>query len=98
MPYEDQFAALAHPLRQQIIGLLQSDPASVSDLTEALDASQPVVSQHLKVLRTAGLVSAEAHGMKRIYALDPEALDALRAFLTEEWHAAFAKIGDTDNA
>ena len=94
MPYEEQFSALSHPLRQQILARLQEDAASVSDLTETLAASQPVVSQHLKVLRDAGLVSARAEGMKRIYTLDPEALAALRAFLTEAWQTSLSEMNE----
>jgi len=94
MPYESQFAALSHPLRQQILDLLGVAPASVRELTDQLDASQPVVSQHLKVLREADLIGATPQGMKRIYHIEEKQLAALRDFLTQQWHVSLSKLED----
>lgn len=96
MPYEDQFGALSHPLRQQILGALQQAPQSVGDLTAQLPASQPVVSQHLKVLREAGLIRVTPTGMKRIYRIDAARLAELRQFLTSQWQTALQGLTDGD--
>lgn len=94
MAYESQFTALAHPIRQQILLNLRGQSASVRELTDGLNASQPVVSQHLKVLREAGLVSATADGAKRLYQLEPEALENLRLFLEQHWSQMLSGLGD----
>ena len=94
MPYELQFAALGHPLRQQILTSLGEHGASVRELTDALPASQPVISQHLKTLREAGLVSAQAEGAKRIYRAEPEALADLKAYLEARWAAMLGGLAD----
>ncbi len=85
MAYEEQFAALSHPLRQQILTAVQAQPLSVRDLTDVLGVSQPVVSQHLKVLREAGLIDASAEGTRRIYRIEKAGLAALRDYLTAHW-------------
>lgn len=92
MPYEDTFSALSHPLRQKILLSLRDAPASVGALTEALPASQPVISQHLRTLSEAGLVSVTAQGNRRIYALEPSALLQLKTFIETEWQALFDDI------
>lgn len=92
MPYEESFAALGHPLRQNILKALGTSPASVRELTDQMPVSQPVMSQHLKVLRDAGLVSLTPQGKKNIYHLEPEALAALRAYLDQHWLAALQNI------
>ena len=97
MPYEEQFAALAHPLRQKIITELMIRGASVRELTDTLAASQPVVSQHLRVLKEAGFVSAEPQGMKRIYHIEPERLRELRAYLQQHWLKMVHDLGDDDD-
>ncbi|WP_342078316.1 metalloregulator ArsR/SmtB family transcription factor [Yoonia sp. SS1-5] len=96
MPYEDQFSALSHPLRQNILHLLTRAPASVGDLTDQLDASQPVVSQHLKVLREAGLIRVTPDGMRRIYRIETDSLEALRHYLQQHWLAALGDLGPKD--
>jgi DNA-binding transcriptional ArsR family regulator len=97
MPYEDGFAALSHPIRQRILLELRDSPATVRALTDAIDASQPVVSQHLKVLREAGLVSATPDGMKRIYRIEPDGLRDLRRFLEQHWLAALRDLDRPDD-
>ncbi len=96
MAYEQQFAALSHPLRQQIISDLQTGPAMAGDLAASIDASQPVVSQHLKVLRDAGLIKVDPKGTKRIYRINPDELAALRDFLTQHWQKALNGLIDKD--
>lgn len=97
MTYENQFAALSHPLRQQILTALQVEPASVRQLTDKMDVSQPVVSQHLKVLREAGLISATPQGMKRIYKIEPKGLADLRTFLEQHWLSALQGLEIPDD-
>jgi DNA-binding transcriptional ArsR family regulator len=79
------FEALGDPTRRQILELLAGGERPAGALVEALQASaaisQPAVSQHLKVLREAGLVSARAEGTRRLYALDEAGLEAARAWL-----------------
>ena len=79
------FEALGDATRRRLIVLLAGGESTVGALVEAVAAvapiSQPAVSQHLKVLRDAGLVSVRADGTRRLYALDPTGLDAARAWL-----------------
>lgn len=93
MPYENQFAALAHPLRQSILDELQSGPSTVRDLTDKLDTSQPVMSQHLKVLRDAKLVIAIPQGASRLYHIDATQLTELRSFLEDHWSRKLKNLG-----
>ena len=80
------FEALGDPVRRLILELLAAGEQPSGSLTAALQSrlliSQPAVSQHLKVLREAGLVSVRALGTRRIYALDPAGLDAAQLWLT----------------
>ena len=75
------FEALGDPTRRQILELLAGGEQTVSTVVAALPISQPAVSQHLKVLRDAGLVSARAEGTRRLYALDEAGIEAARAWL-----------------
>jgi DNA-binding transcriptional ArsR family regulator len=75
------YAALAEPNRRQILDLLRGGERSVGELVERLELSQPGVSKHLKVLREAGLVGVRAAGKRRLYALEPEPLAEVDAWL-----------------
>jgi len=97
MPYEKQFAALSHPLRQQIIANLQAGPSIAGELAASIDASQPVISQHLKVLRDAGLIQVDPKGTKRFYRINPSELEALRDFLTQHWQKALSGLTDKED-
>ncbi|MFK8017800.1 MAG: ArsR/SmtB family transcription factor [Gammaproteobacteria bacterium] len=92
MTYETQFAALGNPIRQNILNALAQSPASVRELTDQIAVSQPVMSQHLKVLREADLVQITPRGKKNIYRLDPDALSKLRAYLEQHWLAALQNL------
>lgn len=94
MAYEKQFLALSHPLRQHILTRLAADPLSVKDLTDGTDASQPVISQHLKVLKDAGFVDVTAKGTRNIYRANPDALAQLRLYLEQHWTAALTSLTD----
>ena len=78
-------AAIADPTRRQVFERLASGPLSVGEIAEGLPVSRPAVSQHLKVLKTAGLVSDRPDGTRRVYAIDPSGLGALRAWLDRFW-------------
>src|SRR3954453_6423222 len=74
--------ALADPARREILDILRSGPSNVGDLVGALGLSQPSVSKHLRVLRTAGLVEARPLGQQRLYVLRPEPLHELDDWLS----------------
>ncbi|HEX8364912.1 MAG TPA: metalloregulator ArsR/SmtB family transcription factor [Allosphingosinicella sp.] len=85
---EDQvFRALADPTRRALVGLLGRDEQSVSALTRRFRVSQPAISQHLKVLREAGLVHERREGRHRLYRLDPDPLLLAAGWLDE--HTGF---------
>ena len=84
----DGFTALADPTRRAIFERLADRPSAVGELAADLPVSRPAVSQHLKVLKEAGLVIDEPDGTRRIYQLDPEGVDALRAYLDQFWNQA----------
>ncbi|MCH6160031.1 ArsR/SmtB family transcription factor [Streptomyces marispadix] len=76
-------AALADPVRREILVLLSTRPRNVGDITGHFAVSRPAVSRHLRVLREAGLVVAEDRGRERIYRLEPEPLMELRQWLEQ---------------
>jgi DNA-binding transcriptional ArsR family regulator len=84
----DPWTALGDPTRKAIFELLADRPRPVGELARELPVSRPAVSQHLKVLKDAGLVSDRAVGTRRIYRIDPDGLAALRADLDRFWGKA----------
>ena len=84
------FAALAEPMRLAIVERLAIGPMAVGDLAARLPVSRPAVSQHLKVLKEAGLVRDEAQGTRRIYRIDPAGLAQIRQWLDRFWDASLA--------
>lgn len=82
------FAALADPTRRQVFERLADGPRAVGDLAQGLPVSRPAVSQHLKVLKDAGLVTDHADGARRVYRIDPQGLGAVRAWLDQFWDVA----------
>ena len=81
---------LGDPMRRAIVEQLAVGPRAVGELAAGLPVSRPAVSQHLKVLKDAGLVSEEAAGTRRIYRLNPVAVSALRDQLDTFWNRALA--------
>lgn len=79
--HADVFTAIAHPARRQILDLLRAGEQPVHALATPFSMSRPAVSQHLKLLREAGLVSEVRHGRERRYALQPERLRAVAGWL-----------------
>jgi len=82
------FAALADPTRRAVFERLAGGPQTVGALAQGLPVSRPAVSQHLKVLKSAGLVADRAEGTRRVYAIDPAGLGAIRAWLDQFWDQA----------
>jgi len=92
MTYGDSLAALADPTRRQVFEQLRSGPQPVGVIARAMPVSRPAVSQHLKVLKEAGLVGDRAEGTRRVYYIDPHRLGALRAWLDSFWDDALASF------
>jgi DNA-binding transcriptional ArsR family regulator len=84
------WTALGDPTRKAIFELLAERPHAVGELASALPISRPAVSQHLKVLKDAGLVVDRPVGTRRIYRVDPDGLTVLRADLERFWGKALA--------
>ena len=94
------FAALGDPTRREIFARVAERPRAVGELASELPVSRPAVSQHLKVLKDAGLVVDRAVGNRRIYQADPAGLAALRAQLDTFWNqalATFEEVVEHDN-
>jgi DNA-binding transcriptional ArsR family regulator len=82
--------ALGDPTRRRIFERLRHGPRSVAELADGLPVSRPAVSQHLRVLKEAGLVLDRAEGTRRYYETDPAGIQVLRAYLDEFWDQALA--------
>ena len=85
-------AALADPTRRQIFERLAGGPRPVGELARGLTVTRPAVSQHLAVLKAAGLVKDQAEGTRRIYEIDPKGLGTIRAWLDQFWDTALASF------
>lgn len=85
----DVFGAISHPARRQMLDLLIDTDSSVNTLTASFQMSRPAVSQHLRVLLDAGLVTEQRHGRERRYRLVPESLSPVR-----EWIAHYERFWD----
>jgi DNA-binding transcriptional ArsR family regulator len=88
MANQTAFAALADPTRRAVFERLSRGPRSVGELAHGLPVSRPAVSQHLKVLKDAGLVVDRPEGARRVYQIDPQGLGQLRAWLDRFWDEA----------
>jgi DNA-binding transcriptional ArsR family regulator len=86
--------ALADPTRREIFERLAEAPAAVGEMASRLPVSRPAVSQHLKVLKEAGLVSDRVDGTRRIYRIEPEGLRDLRDYLDGFWNRSLAAFKD----
>jgi DNA-binding transcriptional ArsR family regulator len=95
------FSALADPTRRRVLEGLRGGARSVGDLTAALPVSQSAVSQHLRVLREAGLVSDRRAGTRRLYRVEPDGLASLRAYVDGFWDdalEAFRRVADEEES
>jgi DNA-binding transcriptional ArsR family regulator len=100
MTYQAALNALGDPTRRAIFERLADKPSAVVELANEMPVSRPAVSQHLKVLKDAGLVIDDPAGNRRIYRLDPEGVAALREYLDLFWQrslAAFKQAVEPDD-
>jgi DNA-binding transcriptional ArsR family regulator len=88
----DVLGALGDPTRRAILERLRGGPLAVAEIAQDLPVSRPAVSQHLRVLKDAGLVSERRSGTRRLYRLDLNGLAALRAYLDSFWDEALAAV------
>jgi DNA-binding transcriptional ArsR family regulator len=86
------FDALGDPTRRAVFELLRKGPSAVGDLARELPVSRPAVSQHLRVLKSAGLVIERRNGTRRLYRIDPDGVEALHAYFEEFWTEALASF------
>ena len=86
----DAFAALGDPTRRAIFERLASAPSAVGELAAGMPVTRPAVSQHLKVLKGAGLVTETPDGTRRIYRIDPRGIGAMREYLDRHWESALS--------
>ncbi len=87
-------AALGDPTRRKIFERIAARPAPVGELARGLPVSRPAVSQHLRVLKQAGLVNETSEGTRRIYRIDPRGIAAIRGWLDGQWASALAAFKD----
>jgi DNA-binding transcriptional ArsR family regulator len=80
--------ALADPTRRQLFEHLRAGPCAVGELARTTPVSRPAVSQHLAVLKAAGLVRDKARGTRRVYEIDPKGLGEIRAWIDDMWEGA----------
>jgi DNA-binding transcriptional ArsR family regulator len=88
----DAFAALGEPRRREILRLVSLGELSVSEIARRFEVTRPAISQHLRVLREAGLVSERRSGTKRLYRARPETIAELRAYLSEFWDESLRSL------
>jgi DNA-binding transcriptional ArsR family regulator len=84
--------ALADPTRREIFERLARSPSAVGELARELPVSRPAVSQHLKILKSAGLVFDYAVGNRRVYSVDPAGLAAIRDYFEQFWQQSLARF------
>ena len=90
MAYVEVYTALANPTRRHIFEALRERPKTVGELAAGQTVSRPAVSQHLKVLESARLVSVEPQGNSRLYSIKRDGLDDLRRYLENFWSDALS--------
>jgi DNA-binding transcriptional ArsR family regulator len=93
--YGNSVGALGDPTRRAIFERLRDGPQAVGDLAREFPVSRPAVSQHLRVLKEAGLVTEERRGTRRVYRIDPRGLGALRAYVESFWSATLESFKAT---
>jgi DNA-binding transcriptional ArsR family regulator len=89
---EAAFHALAEPRRREMLRLVKDEPRSVNEIARHFDITQQAVSQHLKVLRDAGLLEVRPEGQRRLYVVRPDGFEAVRDFLREFWPDALQQL------
>src|SRR6266702_6606386 len=92
MKHGQALASLGDPTRRKVFERLRSGPLSVGEIARDMPVSRPAVSQHLAVLKEAGLVVDKPVGTRRVYYIDPRGLSALRAWFDQFWDHALASF------
>jgi|ERR671924_1571935 DNA-binding transcriptional ArsR family regulator len=92
MANEEAMNALGDPTRRAIFERLRAGPRTVGKLAEGLPVSRPAVSQHLRVLKDAGLVADRREGTRRVYRIEPDGVGSLRAYFDSFWDEALAAL------
>jgi DNA-binding transcriptional ArsR family regulator len=92
MAYEAVLAALSDPTRRLVFERILATPRPVTAIAKGLPVSRPAVSQHLKVLKEAGLITERRNGTRRLYTANPQALGELRAEIEAMWHKALSSM------
>jgi DNA-binding transcriptional ArsR family regulator len=92
MAYQAALLALADPTRRQVFEKLRRGPLSVGKIAAGMPVSRPAVSQHLGVLKKAGLVADSTQGTRRVYYIDPNGLAAIRIWLDQFWDTALSSF------
>jgi DNA-binding transcriptional ArsR family regulator len=92
MAYEEALQALGDPTRRSVLEELRDGPQAVGAIAARLPVSRPAVSQHLRVLKEAGLVTERQHGTRRLYRVDPDGLAEVREYLEGFWEEALANF------
>ena len=95
MTYSTILDALADPTRRTLFERIRQRPRSVGELAGGLPVTQPAVSQHLRVLRQAGLVAVTHEGSRRIYRVDLAGLEPLRAYVESFWRDVLGAFGSS---
>jgi DNA-binding transcriptional ArsR family regulator len=89
-----RFAALSDPTRREIFERLAKKALSVGEIADGMPVSRPAVSQHLKVLKDAGLVTVRSEGTRNVYAIDFKTIASMRDYLDKFWNKALAAFKD----
>jgi DNA-binding transcriptional ArsR family regulator len=92
MAYGESLTALADPTRRSVFERLAGGPRSVGEIAAELPVSRPAVSQHLRVLKEAGLVSERRNGTRRYYSVRPDGLAELRGYVDRFWEEALSSF------
>jgi DNA-binding transcriptional ArsR family regulator len=92
MAYDNALTAMADPTRRSVFEAMRSGPRPVGEIARGLPVSRPAVSQHLKVLKGAGLVREETQGTRHVYSIDPQGLGAIRKWLDQFWDEALTRF------
>ena len=92
MAYRNAMDALGDPTRRAIFERLRQGALAVGEIADELPVSRPAVSQHLRVLKEAGLVRERRNGTRRLYRVDPDALGELRDYFDDFWSQALASF------
>ena len=87
--------ALADPQRRRILTLVRDGELPAGEIAEHFDITHQAVSQHLRVLKDAGVLGERRAGTRRLYAIRPEAIESVRAFLDDLWPSSLARLKET---